>query len=208
MKIRVWPFILTVIALHLMPVQTFVYLLIGILLKVGHSVIRENVSQSETLTTPKLSSLMEDAYHVVTWPWYAVLVGTKEVFLLLGGGLLCISLLIGLFYVLGARASVPNSTVDSFREIIAEDNRLSFETKTDISRRLNSSFNYSDMQSLKPELLKSCGLNYSASSHIEQISNTVLMGVFQMFPTYSNPLMVAEGLSLEMDCMIVSAKNK
>ncbi|HFQ4839771.1 hypothetical protein F6X00_25445 (plasmid) [Vibrio vulnificus] len=208
MKIKVWPFGLVLMGLWFLTAVTIGYLLIGMVIKVGHGFFRDDGDSGGKLETPSSTDLMMDCYHVTTWPWYVQVVGIKESLQLITGGLFCLSTAFGMFYYLGASTNVPESVTNSYRSIVTErDHPLPLHVKAEINRRIDDGFEYSDLIWARDELIRSCGIDKEPVNVSTQLLSTAMMGIFRMFPIYSATLMSVGNTIDRVNCTINETTN-
>ncbi|MBD0788106.1 hypothetical protein HUO09_17265 [Vibrio sp. Y2-5] len=203
MKIKVWPFGLVLMGLWFLTEVTVSYLIIGIVIKVGHGFFRNEGNSEGKLETPGATDLILDFYHVTTWPWYVQLVGIKESLQLITGGLFCLSTAFGMLYYLGASTNVPESVTNSYKSIVTErDNTLPLHVKAEINSRIDDGFEYSDLIWARDEVIRSCGIANEPVNVSTQLLSTAMMGIFRMFPIFSDTLMSVGNTIDRANCTI------
>jgi hypothetical protein len=200
MKIRVWPFVLVSLGLWFLTLITIGYLVIGIFIKIGHSILRE-VGAPEGLDPPTTSDVFMDFYDVITWPWYVSIVGFRRSFVLMGGGLFCISTMLGMFYYLGTSATVPESVSERYKAIaMNSDHSLPLQIKSEINKRINEGFEYSDLLWARNEVRKSCGIKVEHTNSSNKFLRTTTMGMMSILPPFAQTLMAIEDIGDSMTC--------
>lgn len=202
MKIKAWPFVLVLLGLWFQTALTISYLCIGMILKIGHVFMQDEGSSEEKLVTPSSSVLVMDCYHIATWPFYTLVVGIKESVKLISVGLFCVSTAFGMFFFLGTTTDVPTNVTDSYRKIVMSDNAIPLHIKAEINERIEDGFEYSDLVWSRNEVIKSCGTENEQISTSTYLLSTAMIGLFRMFPLFSNVLMSVGNSLDDLNCGI------
>ena len=193
MKIHYSYFVLAAIGLWLIPLATIIYLSIGIILKIGHSILCEldDLDYEDR-------SIVLNMYHVVTWIHYTKTVGLVRSMSIFSTALTLILCTSFALFSLGYYGAVSPVVTDGLKDRVnhgaVESYPLAFQAEL-YDRLHNQTFYYSDFVWLKNHVDSHCHYvrsKPSTSSSIEhQTMDYFIFGVSNLFPVLGSRFLTA-----------------
>lgn len=208
MKVKVWPLVLILLCFWLVPALTLVYLMIGMVVKIGHIMLKGDGGKGKEPIFHSVFGLMVEVYYILTWPRYLKDVGYRGATKIISGSLLAVSVLVGVFYYLGSTTSVPDTVTDDYKAVLLKsEHPLSLPAREELNNRIEEGFDYSDLLWARAEILKSCGSQKQPESLINRFTSTLKIGLFRLVPVFATGVIEVENTAVVLDCDVTEIRR-
>lgn len=197
-----WPIALLIVAAFLVPGLLIIYLLLGIIVKLGHLFLKDDsVGEGKEPVFHTGMGIVVEVYRILTWPAYFKDVSRHGLLKIIGGVVCVVSVIVGSFYYIGYQTNVPQHVTDDYLAIAANSKHpMAKPVKAELKSRIEKGFKYTDFLWAKDQILQSCEDGKQATSPIDQFTSVLKVGLFGLKPGLSDSLILVEHLAVDKIC--------
>ncbi|MDG3087843.1 hypothetical protein P7F88_17915 [Vibrio hannami] len=198
-----WPIAALLFFAWLSPGLVFVYLLLGMIVKIGHLFFKdEHFGAGKEPVFHSGFGLVVEVYRILTWPAYFKDASIQTLIKITGATICVISVISGAFYYRGSEALVPQPVIEKYQIMLSNTEfSLSEPVKEEITSHIDTGFKYPDFLWAKAQILKSCGKEEQIESSFARFTSIMKAGIFSLKPGLTDSLIIVEHAKASQSCI-------